>query len=471
MPARAGVRLRELLCGYRPYPALGEKGFHSISHEGRLKPLVVESFRERVHSFIKYSGESNRPSILSVQVDSPGGDVCLADSKFCPPSDLITPCECSTFWGSVCVKCEGLSGNEVIMDILNKTSDYGYEYFFLLQSSVQYIPASAFQIKKISGLVIYFTTMTSLFDKPPETKDLFEIEFRSLKLTRSIQWDLFTGMSNLKILTVYESPLNNIDKQFIKYAPKSLEKITIQSSSMSKLPDKAFEALTNLTEISMNYGKIKELKRNMFPSPAKIKQISFGVATWLRFAAAHQHSLKVYYQIQYWLGNKNRPGEWAWERINSELQLVKTLKSPAPDSVLNARYPASVRRGAQEIVAVGRSDCFVQCCILIVGATAITEGFKNQRIESLPEDIFKDMPDLGTVRLHENHISQIPEFKGVNVNRFFSIKLENNPIKCNCSIRWIVLKDVKLYFSGTHNCTASERSELGSRSDPKRITT
>ncbi|GBM05277.1 hypothetical protein AVEN_43928-1 [Araneus ventricosus] len=65
------------------------------------------------------------------------------------------------------------------------------------------------------------------------------------------------------------------------------------------------------------------------------------VATWLRFAAAHQHSLKVYYQIQHWLGNKKRPGEWGWERINSELQPVKTLKSPAPDSILYARYPAS----------------------------------------------------------------------------------------------------------------------------------
>ncbi|GBN53238.1 hypothetical protein AVEN_182023-1 [Araneus ventricosus] len=76
------------------------------------------------------------------------------------------------------------------------------------------------------------------------------------------------------------------------------------------------------------------------------------VATWLRFAAAHQHSLKVYYQIQHWLGNKKRPGEWGWERINIELQPVKTQKSPAPDSILYARYPASVKRGAQEIAAV-----------------------------------------------------------------------------------------------------------------------
>ncbi|GBN82184.1 hypothetical protein AVEN_20737-1 [Araneus ventricosus] len=80
-------------------------------------------------------------------------------------------------------------------------------------------------------------------------------------------------------------------------------------------------------------------------------------------------------EIQHWLGNKKRPEDWGLERTNSEPQSVKTLKSPAPDSILYAGYPASVRRGAQEIAAVGRSDCFVHC-ILIIGATAITEGFK-----------------------------------------------------------------------------------------------
>ncbi|GBO00200.1 hypothetical protein AVEN_217706-1 [Araneus ventricosus] len=46
--------------------------------------------------------------------------------------------------------------------------------------------------------------------------------------------------------------------------------------------------------------------------------------------------------------------DWGCERTNSGLQSVKTLKPPAPDSILYARYPASVRRGAQEIAA-GRS--------------------------------------------------------------------------------------------------------------------
>ncbi|GBO08947.1 hypothetical protein AVEN_170367-1 [Araneus ventricosus] len=48
--------------------------------------------------------------------------------------------------------------------------------------------------------------------------------------------------------------------------------------------------------------------------------------------ASHQHSLRVYHQIQHWLGNKKRPGDWAWERTISGLQPVKTLKPPAPES-------------------------------------------------------------------------------------------------------------------------------------------
>ncbi|GBN26309.1 hypothetical protein AVEN_187191-1 [Araneus ventricosus] len=51
-------------------------------------------------------------------------------------------------------------------------------------------------------------------------------------------------------------------------------------------------------------------------------------------AAAHQHSLRVYHQIQHWLGNKKRPEDWGWKRTISGLKHVKILKPPAPDSIL-----------------------------------------------------------------------------------------------------------------------------------------
>ncbi|GBM24354.1 hypothetical protein AVEN_202337-1 [Araneus ventricosus] len=50
--------------------------------------------------------------------------------------------------------------------------------------------------------------------------------------------------------------------------------------------------------------------------------------------AFHQHSRRVYNLVQRWLANKKRPEDWDWERTISGLQPVKTLKPPAPDSIL-----------------------------------------------------------------------------------------------------------------------------------------
>ncbi|GBM52224.1 hypothetical protein AVEN_31043-1 [Araneus ventricosus] len=72
--------------------------------------------------------------------------------------------------------------------------------------------------------------------------------------------------------------------------------------------------------------------------------------------AAHQDSLKVYYQIQHWLGDKKRPGDWGWERTNSELQPVKTLKCPAPNSILYARYPANGNCNNKGIQVINSDD-------------------------------------------------------------------------------------------------------------------
>ncbi|GBL87180.1 hypothetical protein AVEN_270470-1 [Araneus ventricosus] len=134
---------------------------------------------------------------------------------------------------------------------------------------------------------------------------------------------------------------------------------------------------------------------------------------------------KIYYQIQHWLGNKKRPGEWGWERINSELQPVKTLKSPVPDSILYARYPAGVRRGAQEIAAVGRSECFVQCCILIVGGNCNNRGIQviNSDEDDDGEPILPDDLVEASLSLH------VEEDTGDHSKKYRTISFKATKIK------------------------------------------
>ena len=52
-------------------------------------------------------------------------------------------------------------------------------------------------------------------------------------------------------------------------------------------------------------------------------------------AAAVQHSLRVYHQIQLWCGRDKDPLSWGWRTTNHGLLPITTSKEPAPAEVLN----------------------------------------------------------------------------------------------------------------------------------------
>lgn len=51
-------------------------------------------------------------------------------------------------------------------------------------------------------------------------------------------------------------------------------------------------------------------------------------------AAARQHSLRTYHQVQMWLGRDNDPLKWGWKTTKDGLLPVTTSKEPAPPEVL-----------------------------------------------------------------------------------------------------------------------------------------
>lgn len=52
-------------------------------------------------------------------------------------------------------------------------------------------------------------------------------------------------------------------------------------------------------------------------------------------AACAQHSLRVYLQVQEWLGKTLNPQEWGWKSLENALLPVPTTLPPAPDHLLN----------------------------------------------------------------------------------------------------------------------------------------
>ncbi|VVC37834.1 Hypothetical protein CINCED_3A016765 [Cinara cedri] len=83
-------------------------------------------------------------------------------------------------------------------------------------------------------------------------------------------------------------------------------------------------------EISIDnyrYLTFAKLTRNNKP----IKLLSLPSTT----SAAQQHLLRVYYQLQVWLGNTFNPKQWGWAMDDNILEPVTTLLPPAPKDLLN----------------------------------------------------------------------------------------------------------------------------------------
>lgn len=70
-------------------------------------------------------------------------------------------------------------------------------------------------------------------------------------------------------------------------------------------------------------------------------------------AAARQHSLRVYFQVQQWLSGQTTldeqqrdPNEWGWKKTRSGLVPVPTTLNPAPDSILR-HISCKCKKGCQ----------------------------------------------------------------------------------------------------------------------------
>ncbi|GFY17874.1 hypothetical protein TNCV_3383671 [Trichonephila clavipes] len=284
--------------------------------------------------------------------------VCLAvdPNQICPPEDRIVPCYCEKDCDDcrVSLKCDSLQSQEILSQVVNRSNGYQYELFELKGSNITFIPASIFETQKITSLKVWSTSMTSLFDRPPTTNlsDIYILLFQAV--LPSIQWEMFQGIQNLRRLSVRHSQIPQLVNSFSNNVPKGLEELVIYECETESLDDRAFAPFDHLLEIRIEVGKVRELKRSMFPSPAKLQVISFSY----------------------------------------------------------------------------------------------------NELESLPEDIFTDMPDLEKIYLRGNQLAELNEniFKPL-LPRLDAFKVADNPLSCGCNMRWITSLErhhwTELYYVGS----------------------
>ncbi|XP_034250200.1 uncharacterized protein LOC117650724 [Thrips palmi] len=104
--------------------------------------------------------------------------------------------------------------------------------------------------------------------------------------------------------------------------------------------------------------------------------------------AAHQHALRVYLQVQDWLGMKLRPEEWGWsqDQQSGRLYPVPTLKPTAPEFLLKMAY-CSCSSDCGNRCPCRPNKCTTMCnCSGHACGNAVAEEDVAEQLEADPDD-------------------------------------------------------------------------------------
>ena len=112
-------------------------------------------------------------------------------------------------------------------------------------------------------------------------------------------------------------------------------------------------------------------------------------------AAAKQHSMRAYHQVQHWLGCDLPPTDWGWDLVNGNLHPVLTSQPPAPDSLLNL-ISCNCKCGCER--GCGCKKAGLKCSLLCGNCRG--SGCSNSETPEVVND--DDGDDHTNVLQHEN---------------------------------------------------------------------
>lgn len=112
-------------------------------------------------------------------------------------------------------------------------------------------------------------------------------------------------------------------------------------------------------------------------------------------AAARQHSLRVFFQVQKWLGHEKIPEEWGWKPSKNGLMPVTTLQPPAPEAILNY-ISCKCKTGCRGSCGCRKAGLY--CSQICLNCEGTCENLEKEYCVDADEDV--DEPDNQGIQDH-----------------------------------------------------------------------
>ncbi|GFY50823.1 uncharacterized protein TNIN_326881 [Trichonephila inaurata madagascariensis] len=210
---------------------------------------------------------------------------------------------------------------------------------FVHRSNINHIPTTSLRSKKFKNILIASSNVDFLFnDDLNTTNDVELIHLNDVFFAQPFNWEWFRPLKNLTYFNLQYSSVPMLNARILENFSTELGYFLLSNTNTSRLEDGVFANLENLIELKVRNSLIVDLKRSMFPAPAKLQKMDFT-------------------------GNL---------------------------------------------------------------------------IESFPDDLFSNMPELEIVLLEKNRIAYISHsLFGFISHRLGLLSLMGNPLICDCNLRWL----------------------------------
>ncbi|XP_031826326.1 uncharacterized protein LOC116424252 isoform X2 [Nomia melanderi] len=382
--------------------------------------------------------------------------------QLCPSHHEITPCSCTLKKSGLDIVCEftDLSHITNAMKALKGRSNTVIFYLRLRHNNLPKLQRYVFLGLDIHHLTIHNSSLAVLEESSLSSigSGLTQLDLSQnalltvpttalqglqhlliLNLNRNrisvIHGKAFEGLDTLEILSLYENKIATIESDAFKGLHKKLRRLNLGGNELTKVPTQALLPLDMLKKLDMPENRITAIEEGDFEGLKSLD--SLGLAhNQLREVPARVFSHLTQLNSLELDGNRiTHVDPDAFIGLEENLQYLRlgdnNLHSVPSDALRRLHRLRHLDLRSNNITALPE-DAFTG-----YGDSITFLNLQKNLIKVLPPLVFENLNSLETLNLQNNKLTQISEEVTENiVDTLRIIDITDNPLVCDCELRW-----------------------------------
>ncbi|GFY17997.1 uncharacterized protein TNCV_3384901 [Trichonephila clavipes] len=202
--------------------------------------------------------------------------LCTGNYTGCPEYSLLKPCTCVHRPESNVLLCSSIKNSHDLVKVFNSTGNWTFFTLFVHRSNINHIPTASLRSKRFKNILIASSNVDFLFKDDLDTNNDVElIHLNDVFFVQPFQWEWFRPLKKLTYFNLQYSSIPMVNVRILENFSRELGYFLLSNTNTSILEDGVFVNLENLIELKVRNSLIVDLKRTMFPTPAKLQKMDF----------------------------------------------------------------------------------------------------------------------------------------------------------------------------------------------------